>query len=265
MLILEKQGILFALIQKRFENFAGMARKVQQLTRITKGAPVVIVFPEDTVGRTVLRPQTKDWIRQIQPALREHGQAHVFFSVYEKAPLRSTITNTGYLVGPSAKNPKSAKPMHWQAYAKIEMPRGDSRRIKATRNAKQGIERWNQRAEKMKNSAAEYNFPSVTINGKRVELRVCADIILKSRQKPNVLVVPAWGLEPQAEGRPRDVARILKTNGFAIVNDLGEGGTRNPSLFEKVKGASLARVSEPKSTGIRGTLRQMRKNQRRRR
>ena len=244
MLLLEKQGIVFALVEKRFSSFEQMTLQVQRVFNRIKARPVVIVFPELALGeKPVSRPESKVWIRQVQQLAKEHGNGHIFLSVLEKAPLKKSITNTGYLIGPKALNENPGKPMNWKAYAKASLPLLDFRQLERSENADAAFQ-WRERARRISNSllkgqkpkrrkrdVRDINFPSVVINGKRVELRVCADIDLKNKTPANVVVVPAFGLNRQAI-KLGQLYRSLHKNGFAIINDTESFWERNACLLE---------------------------------
>ncbi|MDD5163391.1 MAG: hypothetical protein PHD95_04245 [Candidatus ainarchaeum sp.] len=235
MLVAEKDGITFFLVEKRFGKFEEMTGTVRRVLGSNLGKPTIIVFPEAAMGEVaVSRNETKQWLRTVQTLAKQHGNGYIFLSVLEQVPKKDTVTNTGYLVGPKALNPESGKPMHWSAYSKYILPRFDKSQIRQSQNPKAAFRHWNRRAERKGHkkflarkvlsfqwSDHVFKFPRITINGKIVELRVCADINAFNHSKADILIVPACGLFPLSGGNRRRMRQALSTKGFAIVNDVG--------------------------------------------
>jgi hypothetical protein len=234
MLVAEKDGITFFLVEKRFTQFEEMALAVKNVFDRNLGKSTVIVFPEITMGENAVpRAQTKEWLRTVQALAKQHGNGYIFLSLLEQVPAKKTVTNTGYLVGPEALNPESKKPMHWKAYAKRTMPTLDASQLYQGPEPIQAMAHWNRRAGRnaRENPLAEeveflqwtrhvFKFPRIKINGKIVELRVCADISAFNHSPVDILIVPACGLIPMADAHKQRVLQALTRRGFAIINDV---------------------------------------------
>ncbi|MBU0635957.1 hypothetical protein KKE06_02945 [Candidatus Micrarchaeota archaeon] len=217
MLWLERDNILFALVDTRPTDFKGMNQMVRTALRDASKRPLIIVFPELVFGgQAVERNATEEWIKKVYPQLEKHGNAHIFFSVLENlAPINKRVSpqNTGYLIGPRLRNKKNKRHMYWKRYVKI----GDT--------VSSGLKRRILRLKKVRNErfahgfkrVPQYVFPSTIINGKRVELRVCSDSGLPSYRKSEVIVIPARGLEVSSRS---ETLNALTQNGFAIVHDI---------------------------------------------
>jgi hypothetical protein len=191
--------------------------------------------------------------------------------VLERASPNSVITNTGYLVEPMPHNSSPKNPMHWQAYAKVALAHGDIVMLDQEKNSRSATGRWNRRRERVGSriprtgTAAKaveepplsrlFRFPSVVINGKSIELRVCRDIMALSQSLADVLVVPAMGL-PDRKEEYNAAVTSLKKNGFAVINDTDQNGrfqlVRQSRLLKNVGGESqVSWLPQPKSRAPR--------------
>lgn len=239
-MLVEKDGIVFALIEKRFDSFDGLSKAVKWYTDRCKGRPLVIVFPELALGENpVNRLKTKKWLGRIGPLLAGHSDAHVFLSLLENAPLKKTVTNTGYLVSPPGSARGAQKPF-WQAQPKLFLSKLDEYFFKHKKYpAKGGInpkfeserEHWRQRtirnalgvtpepSKRPNLDSLTFSFPRVRVNNQLVELRVCGDALLKTQNRSGMMVVPARTLFTPEEYR-QEMVRLGPKDGFVLVNDL---------------------------------------------
>ena len=240
MLVFDREGIRFVLVQTRFRSFDGMTKTVQAALEKNKGMPTVVVFPEAARGLDpVLRSETKEWIRKTQKLAKEHGNAHIFLSVIEKAPLKKTFTNTGYLIGPQAKNPEAAKPVQWQAYPKISATKLEKHIMEKQPDIENAKSHWTRRSARLADSETyrekeelSFSFPRTIINGKKIELRVCFDSGLLNNEPAHIMVVPAKRLPVAREDIVR-LNRSLKRRGFAIVNDASKTEGKKAFLIKR--------------------------------
>lgn len=250
MLLLEKEGIVFALVQRRFQSFDQMTKQVHSILQRIAAKPVVIIFPEWVLGEEpVPRIETKEWLASIQPRLRKHGQGFLFFSVLENAPLKKTVTNTGYLVEPFPQGIRRQTGRSWMAYPKIVLAHGDRLVLHNTRRRKAAERHWNQRADRLATRMerlvafgnttpvySQFQFPRTVINGKTIELRVCLDVGEFNRHPADVIVVPSWGLDAplQHDATLEAIYNSLKRDGFAIINDVTQR-RKTPRIVEPLE------------------------------
>lgn len=247
-MLLRKYGILFVLVEARAGSFEELSKRISRYVKRFSDQPLVVVFPEFALGeKRVSRRRTKNWMSRLAPILQAHGQAHVFLSLLERAPLNRTVTNTGYLISPPAKRGSRSK-VFWQASPKRLLTRLDElgflhNEFSGSRpNPGFARERahWLARSARMSLGktptpnrlpaieALRFSFPRVRINGRSIELRICADLMLKGTARADVLVVPAQGLfDP--ESYERSVRRFAQAHGFALIHDL-QPSDRRPQV-----------------------------------
>lgn len=146
------------------------------------------------------------------------------------------ITNTGYLV-----QQRPGTRVHWQAYPKnttmnvfpgeIAIGTVDEEIIKKTVKSKHMgtvMENWHALA------SITPKFPRICVNGKDIELRVCADAAqasyynltpARSKAMPaHAILVPAIRLNPE---EPRYFSHLkdnLHRRGFMVISDQSESG-----------------------------------------
>jgi len=255
MIVLEKRGIRFAVVDRRSRNFLGLTEKIRRLSTLFPKTPLVIVFPEVSTTTGHKRFETKEWIRSVQPMLNRHGNAFVFFSVMESVGSGKGLSNTGYLVAPYAFNDNPQKPVQWKAYSKLSFSDFDARLHAFYGAEAKDIQHVGKRTSRLATAipsvspklqdtwlGATFRFPRVKIGGKTVELRVCSDVVALNRSKADVLVIPAAGfpLPLQAEDK-ESLRKSLAKNGFAVINDHFVRGSR-PRLIQLRKNRKTVRI-----------------------
>ncbi|MFH0955459.1 MAG: hypothetical protein V1777_05120 [Candidatus Micrarchaeota archaeon] len=229
--LVKKDGIVFALVNRRFETFKQLTSACALYLKNAAGKPLVIIFPDLPLGnKAVSRRQTKDWLSKLGPQLSGHSNAYVFFSMLEKSPLKNTVSHTGYLVRPPAKSGKN-RAVFWQAVPKVtlaesdyeDMPHQQWIRSRPNPRFKKDLAHWMRRANRFstgkRNGEPLFRFPRVKINGRTVELRICGDLAAASRTPADIVAVPAWNLASPTEYR-KDVLKFAGRHGFTVINDL---------------------------------------------
>ncbi|MFA6269021.1 MAG: hypothetical protein WCW13_06865 [archaeon] len=213
------QIVAFSPGQKLTEE--GIIEFVKSQVAHHKGA-LVLVLPESVFDMTAIsRREGKLLAGRINKILQTHGNAYVFMSVIEsrKTPTRQTISNTGYIITPSRKNPwkvypkvstygpNTPKSKRLQPYDHVILQHNVNNQFETHSSL---IKHWLKRAKKVR------TFPTVKINGKRTQLRVCADTNLenlpeklKTKQKADTIIVPSMNLIT----RHNTIRRLLATTG----------------------------------------------------
>lgn len=231
---LKKNGIEFAFVGQRFADFDEARRMVENLVRQFRDSPLVLVFPENLLDvHVVHRSRTKDWIRSISPILDAHGNAHVFFSVYETG-IEHRLSNTGYIVSPRRLEKKTPP---YQSYPKLNMPTGDQFVIERRPFGEKVRKNWIRRSRRLGEPLQKrptgpipdfrFDFPAIRIAspekpaGNRVELRVCADVWHQNRTPADLIIVPADGLSKEnLHPENRALHASLTPQGMVLCNDV---------------------------------------------
>ncbi len=282
MLFFEKDGIVFAFVQKRFASFEQMTPLVRLTLRYFPSRPVIIVFPEAVLETNeVHRKETKEWIRTIEPLLSQHGNGRIFFSIIERGA-RKSFTNTGYLIEPLPSNAQ-LKTRNWKAYPKLAFTtlernlslldtqfkkrwKRRNRRLAPLSPKEEKIledleSRWETGNTEVPQGRAmtgvlqatpirrTFAFPRTIIHTSRgpktVELRVCSDIQMFSKApRSDILIVPAMGIWFSIKFAKNSFVRNLEKNGFVAINDVSGAGN-NPRFYQR-KYRSALKPSYPK-------------------
>lgn len=161
---------------------------VEEATKLHKDSPLIIALPESVFGDYALkRHEVKSIMTHIHNALKKHGNAFLFTSVIEKSSRlggRFSISNTGYIVTPNKNKPWIVYPKttHYTNYNPPRPTLIDAKIIydnsgNNLSTVDKLYEMWNRRARRIK------DYPQIEINGKKIQLRVCADVSVHDKDK----------------------------------------------------------------------------------
>ncbi|MDP2973466.1 MAG: hypothetical protein Q8N60_00300 [Candidatus Diapherotrites archaeon] len=219
---------------------------------------VIFLFPENVLGKKPIeRKQAKELAVRMSNILRAHGNANVVYSVLERAGRsgKVLITNSGYLVSPKLAGGGIA----YQVYPKVTtyfkgeyLTDGDkAAMVKHSADFKKALELFSKLAGRVK------EFPRIKIDGKTVELRVCADAAQgpitdlyparTSGKKAHLVLVPANNL-PLNEFEFMHFSETLASRGRIVVADKERGSAiarrrGNRILFKKLDQKKTVRAS----------------------
>jgi hypothetical protein len=212
------------------------------------GKPLIVVFPEVVLGEHAThRSVTKNLAAEINSILSSHGNAFVFMSLFERMGRgeKSRYSNTGYIVTPSRKK-------RWIVYPKIStMTNMDYEIIESTAYKSSSvnnlISHWAKRASKIR------SFPQIHLEGKTIQLRVCADIYHPDlynsfsaqfkHTTPDLVIVPASGLKSRnvvERNRTHWSTRVTREGGALVV----DGHHKRVSRFSKNSDEGVVGVSK---------------------
>ncbi|VVB76287.1 Uncharacterised protein [uncultured archaeon] len=188
--------------------------------------PKLLVFPETIFGKTAIeRQKGKRFAELVHSAIMSHGNIFVFYSIIEKG-IGGTFTNSGYLIKPTSE--KNKRP--YLVYPKLATyDNGEATTEFEKYVAKvNGMESKRVTSKVYKMAGRIRQFPRIELQGKTIELRVCADVRKQDDQdlpRPrknvklaDIIIVPAETFLVYPYERA-GMARELAPGGLIIIND----------------------------------------------
>jgi hypothetical protein len=188
--------------------------------------PKLLVFPETIFGRTAIeRQKGKRFAELVHSAIMPHGNVFVFYSIIEKG-IGRIFTNSGYLIKPTSE--KNKRP--YLVYPKLATYDNGNATTEFEKHVAKvnGMEsKWvTSKTHKMADRISQ--FPRIELQGKTIELRVCADVRRQDEQDlprarknvklADIIIVPAETFIVHPYERAR-MASELAPGGLIIIND----------------------------------------------
>lgn len=170
-------------INRTFKSVDELASEMVHQARRYSKVPVIFVLPEAVLGeKAISRHEGRNLARSLHRIAASPGKAYFGYSVFEKYPQEEpyqvrtpSIFNAGYFVTPEKEG------IGYKAYPKLAMYGNGSsltdfdESALRERNAVSITD--NLLVKNKRRIRMVEGFPKVTINGKDVELRVCADFV----------------------------------------------------------------------------------------
>ena len=220
---------------REFSSREKMLERIAEVLEEFKGKPTLLLMPECVLGdKPLARSEGKKLAREVSELLAKHGSAHAAYSLLEKHHYSpDIITNTGYLVSRKTDGRKTS----WQAYPKNttmnyndgKLTLGAADKALVEKHLKYSNEEALQKITRNWHDLTMLvtRFPRVTVEGKEIELRVCADSLRgtnfnlnpaqKSTARADAILVPASNYGP-----PEFTAHLpenMRPGGFAVIAD----------------------------------------------
>lgn len=180
--------------------------------KIPKG-PLVFLLHESAVPALHYRPGVKTLLKKLQDTLKTHD-AHVFFSTYELS--LSGVSNTAYIVSGTKRKawPKKAG-TNADSEALRQIAVGMTENPTSLQEVKKEHEKLKEDWKKRSTSIQNTPFPSITLNDKEFEMRICGDIAVPPlTENRTISLVPALNLVQKFE------KRFAPLRDAVIINDL---------------------------------------------
>ena len=236
-------------ISSCFERIDLFLNRVKQELTLFQGKKVILLFPEAVIGfsypsgsknpHAITRAEGKKLASDLHKLASAHGSAYITYSVLETFPEPKHVlekmkrlegrsepkdykraVNAGYLIMPTKENPRG-----YQVYPKLTIYKQD----RLTELDEHLLSPYYYRRDHMlddvkKRAGLIKHFPEVTIDGKRIQLRICADAL---SQKSHVNQLEGGGpliQDPHPARESKDIHLILNpsmgSNEHVLAHDL---------------------------------------------
>ncbi len=200
-------GLMYNLV-----TFPRLSDRVREIAE-KEGDYTVAVFNENALSEKYTQEEIGEGTELIKNELRGVENFHVFFPLF-RIGAEKKAKNTGFLISKNGKDLKCAGD-----YEKMLNNSSFDVRQKHLQEKRISYEYQNEYEDEMKADPEGVNeiktprdFPGIEIMGKRIEFRICADSVLKSKRVSDLILVSAFDL-------PERYHALFDESKPALIND----------------------------------------------